>query len=45
VTDDELISAYVDGQLNAQERTALEARAHGDGAFRRRLAAAQSGGR
>lgn len=41
MTEDELITAYVDGQLSAQERAALEARAQGDVALRRRIAATQ----
>jgi hypothetical protein len=38
-SDDELISAYVDGTLSGPDRAAFEARAQADAALRRRVAA------
>ena len=41
MVDDEMISAYVDGQLNEAERAALEARMRQDSALRQRIALTQ----
>src|SRR5262245_22753972 len=39
MSEDELISGYLDGQLSAAERAAFETRLNGDAALRRRVAA------
>ena len=39
MADDELISAYIDGQLNSTEQAALEARIDKDVALRQQIAA------
>jgi hypothetical protein len=41
VTDDELISAYVDGRLTAAERASVEARAQAEPSLHRRIAATE----
>lgn len=41
MTEDELISAYVDGQLSGPERAVFETRVQTDAALRRRVAATQ----